>query len=143
MTDKKTLDIRLRSLKVYIGYLKEIRQKGLGRVLGDPFLEGALCRYLHLAIERVLDMGESLITGKGWERPETNRDVIVRLGEKNVLPKSFTLRFSSVAGLRNILVHDYLKVDLPLLFENLNQLKDFETFSTHITCHIQKSKRLQ
>lgn len=112
MTDTHTLDIRLRSLRLYVGYWKQLKTYGFDRVSKDPFLEAALCRYLHLAIECVLDIGESLIAGQGWERPETNREVFLRLGEKRVLPKPFAERFSAVGGLRNILVHDYLKVDL-------------------------------
>ncbi|MBK8869757.1 MAG: DUF86 domain-containing protein [Elusimicrobia bacterium] len=132
MTDRQTVDIRLRSLQLYVSYLRQIRDFGFARVSKDPFLEAALCRYLHLAIECVLDIGESLIAGQGWERPETNREVFVRLGEKNVLPKAFAKKFSMVGGLRNILVHDYLKVDLALLFKNLSHLQDFETFARHV-----------
>jgi uncharacterized protein YutE (UPF0331/DUF86 family) len=132
MTDRQTVDIRLRSLRLYLGYLRQIQDFGFDRVSKDPFLEAALCRYLHLAIECVLDIGESLIAGRGWVRPETNRDVFIRLSEKKVLPKQFAATFSGVAGLRNILVHDYLKVDLALLFKNLARLTDFEAFSRHV-----------
>lgn len=138
MTDRQTLDIRLRSLRLYVGYLRQIREFGMTRVAKDPFLEAALCRYLHLAIECVLDIGESLIAGQGWERPETNREVFVRLGEKKVLPKPFADKFSAVGGLRNILVHDYLKVDLALLFKNLSRLSDFEIFARHIANALHK-----
>jgi uncharacterized protein YutE (UPF0331/DUF86 family) len=141
VTDRQTLDIRLRALRLYVGYLEKIKKFGVERVSKDPFLEAALCRYLHLAIECVLDIGESLIAGRGWERPETNRDVFIRLGEKKVLPKDFATAFSSVGGLRNILVHDYLKVDLSLLFKNLSHLRDFETFARHIARHIKGSSR--
>ena len=140
MTDRQTLDVRLRALRKYVGYLKEIRSFGMDRVSKDPFLEAALCRYLHLAIECVLDIGESLISGQGWARPETNREVFIRLGERNVLPKRFAEKFSAVGGLRNILVHDYLKVDLTLLYKSLTQLSDFETFARHMALYLNKGR---
>lgn len=140
MTDRKTLDVRLRALRQYVGYLKEIRDFGIERVSNDPFLEAALCRYLHLSIECVLDIGESLIAGQGWARPETNREVFIRLGEKKVLPKKFAEKFSAVGGLRNILVHDYLKVDLALLYKSLAQLSDFETFARTIALYLNKGQ---
>lgn len=138
MTDRQTLDIRLRSLQLYVGYLRQIRDFGMARVSNDPFLEAALCRYLHLAIECVLDIGESIIAGQGWPRPGTNREVFLRLGEKGVLPKSFAKKFSEVGGLRNILVHDYLKVDLALLFKNLSKLSDFDSFARNIGRYLLK-----
>jgi uncharacterized protein YutE (UPF0331/DUF86 family) len=140
MTDRQTVDVRLRALRQYVGYLKEIRGFGIDRVSKDPFLEAALCRYLHLAIECVLDIGESIISGQGWTRPETNREVFIRLGERKVLPKFFAEKLSGVGGLRNILVHDYLKVDLTLLFKSLARLADFETFARHIAIYLNKAR---
>ena len=138
MTDKQTIDIRLRSLRAYLGYLKKLRVLGLDRVSRDPYLEGALCRYLHLSIECVLDIGESIIAGEGWPRPETSREVILELARKGLLPESFGRKFSFIAGLRNILVHDYLKVDLPLIFENLARLGDFDRFARHIVRYLKR-----
>ncbi len=132
MTDRHGIDIRLRALKEYFGYIRKIRSFGFRKVSHDPFLEAALFRYLHLAVECVLDICELVIASEGWPHPGTNREVIGLLGKKGVLSGKFSGRFSKIAGLRNILVHDYLKVDLKLVFDQMDELNDFSVFSKSI-----------
>lgn len=141
MTDRQGLDARLRALREYLGHLTRLRDMGLRRVSRDPILEGALCRYLQLSIECALDIGELIIAGEGWPRPATNRDVILLLGKKGLLPRSFAEPFSLAAGLRNILVHDYVAVDLGLVFQHLRRLEDFDRFSRYVTRYLKRRRR--
>ena len=140
MTDRQGIDRRLRALREYLGHLKNIRARGLERVSRDAILEGALCRYLQLAIECVLDIGELIIAGEGWPRPSTNRDVLMLLGRKKVLARSFAARFAAASGLRNILVHDYVDVDLELVFQHLHRLKDFDLFARRVARYLKGRK---
>ncbi len=41
-------------------------------------------------------------------------------------------RLISMVGLRNLLVHEYIKIDLSRLFEFLNNLNDFREFIYYI-----------
>lgn len=141
MTDRQGLDARLRALREYAGYLERLRAMGLRRVAKDPILEGALCRYLQLSIACALDIGELIIAGEGWPRPATNRDVILLLGKKGLLPRPFAASFSLAAGLRNVLVHDYVAVDLGLIFEHLERLEDFDRFSRCVARYLKRARR--
>lgn len=57
-----------------------------------------------------------------------------------MLPKVFARRFSSAAGLRNILVHDYVDVDLPLIFRQRRGLKDFDTFARRVARYLERRR---
>lgn len=130
MVARASLDHRLRSLKGYLALLQGYRKASLAVLRRDPTLRGAVERYLQLAIECCLDMGEILIAEKGLRQPQDNRDVILILGEAGVLPKAFAGRFSLAAALRNILVHEYLEVDLAIVHRVLRRhLGDFDVFA--------------
>jgi len=51
------------------------------------------------------------------------------LGKHGVIPPSFSERIKGMAGLRNILIHEYLRIDLGKLFEYLKfRPEDFMEF---------------
>ena len=124
---------RLETLKRYVGYLKGYQKISLQQLHEDHTLQGAICHYFQLAIECMLDTGELLVIQKGLPRPKDGRDVFEILGDAGVLPKKFAFKIAPIAGFRNIIVHEYLKVDMGIVHERLQKdLKDFDTFARHI-----------
>lgn len=49
-----------------------------------------------------------------------------------IIPQDFANRILPMAGLRNILVHEYSKIDLNIIYRQLQNLDDFRTFQKHI-----------
>ncbi|MFQ6128733.1 MAG: DUF86 domain-containing protein [Thermoplasmata archaeon] len=128
---------KLEDLRRYTGLLKGYRERGREQLESDLTLRGAVERYLHLAIECVLEIGEMIISKEGWRKPETYREVIEILGERGALPAEFAGKFSRVAGLRNILVRRYSDVDLDELHNHLeDDMKDFDEFARHVAHHL-------
>ncbi len=66
-----------------------------------------------------------------WKVRESESEAIVALGEAGILPKDFAEKIKKMPAFRNRIVHDYLpnELDARRLFESLQELKDFETFS--------------
>ncbi len=124
---------RLEALKRYAGYLKDYRRASLSQLQQDHTLAGAVCHYMQLAIECMMDIGEIIISERGLRKPQDGRDVFHILAEGKILPKKFAYYLAPVAGFRNILVHQYLKVDMSIVHERLQKdLKDFDAFARHI-----------
>jgi len=133
----KEIHSKLEDLRKYANLLKGYREKGKDQLGSDLTLRGAVERYLHVAIECVLEIGEMMISKEGWRKPETYREVIETLGEKDVLPSKFAESFSRVAGLRNILVHRYADVDLDELYHHLQEdIEDFDEFARHVAQYL-------
>ena len=81
----------------------------------------------------MLDIGANILAKKGKGKPEDYKGVFQELGKSGILPADFARKIEGLAGLRNILVHEYAEVDPGQLFDNLSGgLNDFETFSRHI-----------
>ena len=89
-------------------------------------------RGLQLCAQNALDVATHLVASTGRDAVDYTA-AIDHLAEMGVLPRDFTARFRGVAGFRNVVVHAYLEVDVPLLHRLLNNhLEDFAVFAQHI-----------
>jgi uncharacterized protein YutE (UPF0331/DUF86 family) len=139
MVDSQSLLIRFDRLQDYVKVLKELRKHSRSEFLKDYHVYGLTERYLQLAIECLLDIGNMLIVQYDFPKPTTKQEIIEILEEKKVLPSDFTHRLAGIAGFRNILIHDYVKIDRARVYEYLRKnLPQFELYLRHVKRYIQK-----
>ncbi|MCL4474994.1 MAG: DUF86 domain-containing protein [Nitrospirae bacterium] len=140
MSLKEKVSRKLESLREYVGYLKGYQSRTIEDMKKDPTLRGAVERYLHLSAECVIDVAEMMISELGLRKPEEYRESIDILGEAGIIPDEFAIEFSPVAGFRNILVHEYTKIDLTEVYRHLQKdLEDFERFAKYIVDYLKKT----
>jgi len=93
-------------------------------------------RGLQLCAQNVLDIATHIAASRGRDVPDY-ASAIDELGRLGVLTHEFARDFRGVAGLRNVLVHGYLEIDLEVLRALLrNKLGDFESFAAHIEAYL-------
>lgn len=64
-----------------------------------------------------------------YRKPENNKDIFLVLYENNILHEKIKKNLCNMAGFRNILVHDYMKLDRGVVYDIINSnLKDIEEF---------------
>lgn len=69
--------------------------------------------------------------------PDSYREGVIVLGRLGVLSEEFAERIAGMAGFRNILVHDYLDVDLGIVKQLLDErLDDFRKFGQQVQDHV-------
>ena len=66
---------------------------------------------------------------RAGRRSETYYEAILRMGEVGVLSPDFARRLAPIAGLWNILIHEYLTVDWDEVYTNLAKLDDLSHFA--------------
>ena len=133
--DEKILR-KLNFMQKCVGYLKSIDTDSNNLDMNYG-LRSAVERNFQLAIESAIDIGEIIISEKGFERPQDYRSVFLILGKQGIIPMDFAEDFSVAAGFRNVLVHIYEEVDSSLLDVFLNErLDDFDRFARHIATYI-------
>lgn len=59
------------------------------------------------------------------------------MGEIGVIPPEFARQIAPIAGFRNILVHEYLRLDWGLVYQNLQRLDDLHNFREHVVGWLQ------
>lgn len=132
---------KLKDLEKYVRILKSYRKFTIKEIESDLTLRGAVERYMQLAIEITVEVGEMIIAREGFEKPETYREVIEILGKNGVLDSRFAKKFTPAAGFRNILVHRYGIIRMEELYEHLQKdVADFDTFSRQVASYVKKRK---
>jgi len=130
---------KLEQLGEYVRILKTYQNRTLTDLNEDFTLRGAVERYLGLALQCSLDIGEMIISKEKLRTPETYREIIEILGENGILPKNFAQRFAFAAGFRNILIHMYADIDVEEVHQFLQEnLGDFDEFAKSIAEHLEK-----
>lgn len=101
--------------------------------LTDFHLFGSTERYLQLSIQAIIDISHLIIIDLELRRPQDNYETISILFEKKVISEDLAQSLTKMLGLRNILVHEYGKIDRKLVYEILqNRLGDLEDFKKQI-----------
>jgi uncharacterized protein YutE (UPF0331/DUF86 family) len=121
---------RLNKLQEYLNVLRAIQKYDVQRFKTDTFIHATAERYLHLAIECLLDIGNHVISDRGYRKPDTYAEIFEILAEENVIPRELFDKMAGMAAFRNVLVHDYLRLDLNMVYEiTQQQIKHFEKIS--------------
>jgi uncharacterized protein YutE (UPF0331/DUF86 family) len=111
LVNKNVLSARLERLRECLDILASVQQYDCKRFIDDPFIHGTAERNLHLAIECLLDIGNHIVADRGYAKPESYEDVFHILCENQVIEPELYKNLLGMAAFRNILVHDYLRLD--------------------------------
>ena len=124
---------KLEKLDEYFIYLFEIQNINKKTFVGDYHFYGLAERYLQLSIEVILDIGKLLIVSEHLRKPEDNQDIFTALSERKIISLKLLQELSGIVGFRNILVHDYDKIDREIVYHKLKEnLDNFRNFKKEI-----------
>ena len=133
MVDPEVIAERLKLLVGYIADLEDEQGTDWERFVGDKKLRRYVERTLQLAIECCLDIGNHIISAKGLREPQDNRDVFRVLAEAGYLPGDLLPACERMAGFRNVLVHEYARIDPAIVFAALKRrVPDLRRFASAI-----------
>ena len=77
--------------------------------------------------------------GRARHRNAPCRERGTRRSDLGVLPAEFAIRFRPVAGIRYVIVHSYLDVDLTIVHRLLNdRLDDFTEFARLVSLYLDR-----
>jgi len=124
------------------GYLNELRQilpKSFDDYIRSIEKRRACERLLQIAVEAVIDTCAMLVQGLRLGLPAEEDDVFDKLAQHGVLSRKMVKTLRRMKGFRNILVHEYGRVDDRIVFDvAVNRLGDFEDFKQEVLKAIQK-----
>src|SRR5690554_7787652 len=112
----------MEKLKELDRYLKQLeRYKGITATELEIDLDKTWIveRGLHLSIQILLDIGNHILAAEGIT-VEGYADIFIRLAELGIISLKFAEKIRGMSGFRNILVHEYDRIDLNKLVEVLN-----------------------
>jgi uncharacterized protein YutE (UPF0331/DUF86 family) len=129
MVDRDLVLRRLALLETYLEQLTPYRGIEVAEYRADWKVQRIVERTLHLAIESCMDVADHVVADRRLRVPETGAETFDILAEAGLLPKPLGSALASMVGFRNILVHDYARIDPALVIGVLHRdLHDVERF---------------
>ena len=130
LVDRYIVQARIAKIREYVALLRKIyRLADEQHFMKDPLVYGNAERYLQLAIQCVLDIGNHIVADMKLNLPSESKDIFEMLANHRIVSKPLSKKLISMAGFRNILVHEYLVIDRRRVYEVLQKdLGDFEKF---------------
>lgn len=96
----------------------------------DEAVSWAIERGLQVCAQGLLDLGNHVLAGAFSERSPDYASVPALLRKRGVISADLEQRLQGLAGFRNLLVHDYARIDPDRVREFLTtRLGDFEAFA--------------
>src|SRR5690554_5893258 len=114
-------------------YLRDLEELQKNSKLQDFITNKVTRRYaertLQLAVEACLDLAQHIISYQGFREPLDNKDCFQVLHEEGIISRSLAGRLKKMAQFRNIVVHDYLKINPEIVFAIIQkELGDITAF---------------
>lgn len=134
MTNIAVIENKISAVRKYLKILERYEKYSVAQLSGNTDLKGAAERYLYLATQATIDLADAIIAYKKLRKPTTFSESFHILNEEKILSDDLTEKLVKMAGLRNIIAHDYEKINYEIIVDVLqNRLGDIEKFLTAIS----------
>lgn len=144
MLDHLRIKDRITEIRRRLTQIKEsIVEKDEKEFLTESIISSATERRLQVAIQACMDIASHIVAQMTLEKPQReNKEVFTILANKGIIEKELGKRLVAMGGMRNILVHEYLDVDLKKIYHAIkHDLGDIETFIAQIQRFMDREKK--
>lgn len=139
MLDKEAIKQRIEEINRRRSFLEDYVGEIFEEFTQDANHYEAALRHLQVAIQACLDIGKHIIASKSFERPEELKQIFLVLGKKGIISQTLAEQLSEATGVRNILVHSYLEIDLHRIHRIIQEdLSDLDKFVDEIGEYLKK-----
>ena len=129
MVDRELILRKFSELDTYLAQVTPYGEIDLEAYQGDWKTQRIVERTLHLAIELCLDIADHVVADRRLRVPDSGADTFRVLAEAGVLSDALAESLGRMVGFRNILVHDYTRLDPAIVLRVLrSDVQDFRSF---------------
>jgi uncharacterized protein YutE (UPF0331/DUF86 family) len=123
LNKKESIERSIKQIRIYHGLPSDLPFEQ------DYLKQDAIAANLQRIAEQAIDIANHLIKKKKLGLPKDSKESFAILAGTGIIPESLAARLKSMVGFRNILVHDYRKLDLGIMLDviehRLDDLIDF------------------
>lgn len=138
MINHEVIKERLKEIEENIEILAELGHLNRDKFKSDPKIYKLAEHCLQISIQALLDICHYMIATNNWTRPKDNKESIDIVARHKIIPSSFAKRIRPLAGLRNLIIHEYFAIDLDRIFKHIQRIKDFRQFQKYILAYLSK-----
>ncbi|MDI6776576.1 MAG: DUF86 domain-containing protein [Syntrophales bacterium] len=130
MVDKTLILRKLAELEELLTQVKEYENVAVEQYQRDWRIQRIVERTLQMMIETCADIAEHIISDRGYRIPTSYSDTFRVLHENRILKSDLFETMEKMAKFRNIIVHQYDRVDaeivIGILRKNLNDFLNYK-----------------
>jgi uncharacterized protein YutE (UPF0331/DUF86 family) len=139
MVDEQVIEQHLQNMEEALANLGRYRDLSLEEFEKDLSLIWIAEKGLQILIQNLLDIGAHLLASEIRNDWDDYGEIILKLGQHGIIPRDFSEKIQGMAGLRNILIHEYLRVDVSKIHNLLkNRMGDFTDFMSYVQSYLEK-----
>lgn len=143
MLNKNLVKRKISLIQEELVRLADFSKMSLNEIIRDFVKQAALERFLERIITRAIDVNQHLIlelAQKETTPPKDYKETFLRLADFKIYPKDFAENISRSVGTRNILVHEYEKVDYSKIYGAVDEcIRDYHRYCDYILEFIEKN----
>jgi uncharacterized protein YutE (UPF0331/DUF86 family) len=126
MINYEVIKERLKEIEENVEILAELGNLNRDKFKSDP------------KIYKLAEHCHYMIATNNWTRPKDNKESIDIVARHKIIPSSFAKRIRPLAGLRNLIIHEYFAIDLDRIFKHIQNIEDFRQFQKYILAYLSK-----
>jgi len=119
--DKEIMQEKLSALQSYYRELTELQHITYEEYCSSNLYRRTVERLLQLIVETATDTNNMVLKMLGKETPTDYYSSFIKMAECNVFPMEFALEIAPSTGMRNIIVHEYQKIDDRLVHASIRE----------------------
>jgi uncharacterized protein YutE (UPF0331/DUF86 family) len=142
--DRQTVARKLEYLRKQLETLEPYRSLPQEALRDEVEKRLAVERLLELCIQSIIDISRLLVSLENWRDMGDERDALLVLAAYKVIPSALADRLLQAKGFRNVLVHEYVEIELTLLHGHLrDDGEDLWAFARCLADYLQRTERKQ
>lgn len=116
---------KLTALHVYYQELKELENITFEEYRNNNLYKRSIERLIQLVVETSTDINNMILKGLDKGPTVDYYSSFIELAEAQVIPMEFALQIAPSTGLRNVIVHEYQKVDDEIVFKSIKKTLEY------------------
>ena len=140
MLNAAVVERKLAKLEQYLRELAAVRPPTFQEYEQSLLHRRAVERLIQLLVDVANDINAYVLVALGQPPPDDYHEGFVRMGEIGVLPADLAERLAPSAGARNILVHEYERIDDRIVFDSVDEaLRDFQAYGRAVLDYLKRA----
>jgi uncharacterized protein YutE (UPF0331/DUF86 family) len=124
---------KLKRLDVEVQFIRRELPPSADDLAENATAQRAILHSVQLCAQVVIDVAAHVLSAESLPLPDDARDSVRDLGRHRILPAELAERLSALVGLRNLIVHEYMRIDLAIVHRACsNDLGDLARFADEI-----------
>ena len=129
MIDKSLIVAKAEKVDAHLRRIKVKRSVAVEEFLGDLDRQESILFNLQMAIQNCIDIAAHVISDEDLGVADSTNEMFYMLEENGYLTRELTEKMVAAVGFRNLVVHEYGKIDLTKIYQIANQgIGDLEEY---------------